>query len=80
MKIDTFNHIMPPAFIERLTSFAPGFIIKVLRSIPTMHDVDARLRHIEPFEDYQQIPDGGEPGDRRLGRPAGHARVGPPAQ
>ena len=61
MKIDAFNHIMPPEFINRLEAFAPAFMIKVLRSVPTIHDVDARLRHIEPFEDYQQILAAGNP-------------------
>ena len=61
MKIDTFNHIMPPAFIDRLETFAPPFLIKVIRAIPTIHDVDARLRHVEPFNDYQQILAAGNP-------------------
>ena len=55
MKLDVFNHIHSVPFIERLEAFAPPYLIKAMRGISTLHDVDARLRHLEPFEDYCQI-------------------------
>lgn len=61
MKIDVFNHILPPEFLDRLSAFAPAHLIKAMRSMPTMHDVDVRLRHIEPVADYQQILSAGNP-------------------
>ena len=55
MKLDVFNHIHSVPFIEELEAFAPPYLIKAMRGISTLHDVDARLRHLEPFEDYCQI-------------------------
>ena len=55
MKLDVFNHIHPASFIERLASYVPDYLIKGMLGMTTMHDVDARLKHLEPFEDYCQI-------------------------
>ena len=55
MKLDVFNHIHPVSFIERLEAYVPDYLIKAMLGMTTMHDVDARLKHLEPFEDYCQI-------------------------
>lgn len=55
MKLDVFNHILPVPFLDRLEAFVPSYLINAMRGLETMHDVDARLRHLEPFEDYCQI-------------------------
>ena len=55
MKIDVFNHIMTADALDRIAAFCPPHFPKILAGIPTMLDVDARLRHIEPFEDYSQV-------------------------
>ena len=55
MKLDAFNHIHPVSFIDQLEAFAPAYLIKAMRGIRTLYDVEARLRHLEPFEDYCQI-------------------------
>ena len=55
MKLDVFNHIHPTSFIDQLEAFAPAYLIKAMRGITTLYDVEARLRHLEPFDDYHQI-------------------------
>ena len=53
MKIDVFNHIMTADALDRMAAFVPPHFVRVLSGISTMLDVDARLRHIEPFDDYR---------------------------
>lgn len=55
MKIDVFNHIMSADALDKLAAFVPPHFVRVLNGIPTMLDVDERLRHIEPFDDYRQV-------------------------
>lgn len=56
MKLDIYNHVFPVPFFERLqevmTNHGP---IKRWLNIPVLYDVDARLRMMETFGDYQQI-------------------------
>ena len=40
---------------EKMAAFVPPHFVRILSGIPTMLDVDARLRHIEPFDDYSQV-------------------------
>ena len=57
MKIDVFNHILPPPFFERLqrVTINRGAIKRWLH-IPFLHDVDVRFRMLEEFGgDYRQI-------------------------
>ena len=55
MKIDIFNHIFPVPFFERLEQFLPKGPIERWKTIDTLYDVDARLRMMDGFDDYQQI-------------------------
>ena len=56
-KLDIFNHIMPPAYFDRMMAVAPDFadIGKRMRSIPMLVDLDVRFRVMDRFDDYQQI-------------------------
>ncbi|MPZ60302.1 MAG: amidohydrolase family protein [Propionibacteriales bacterium] len=58
LKIDTFNHIFPVEYFEKMNDVAPGLedIGKRVRNIPVLVDVDARLRMMEEFGDeYVQV-------------------------
>ncbi len=55
MKLDIFNHIFPPPFFARLEELLPSGPIKRWKTIPTLYDIDARLRMLDEFGDYQQI-------------------------
>ena len=58
LKIDVFNHLLPVKFFERLNEINPNMtdIVKRMRNIPALHDVDLRLRQLEEFgDDYRQI-------------------------
>lgn len=56
MKIDVFNHVFPVPFFERLEEFLPKAPLeRWKKSIPTIYDMDARLRMMDEFDDYAQI-------------------------
>ena len=55
MKVDIFNHIFPPPFFARLEELLPKGPIERWKTIETLYDVDARLRMLDEFGDYQQI-------------------------
>ena len=57
MKIDTFNHIFPKPFFERLQAVAVNKgAIKRWLNIPFLYDVDVRFRMLEEFgDDYRQV-------------------------
>lgn len=55
MKLDIFNHIFPPPFFARLEELLPKGPIERWKTIETLYDVDARLRMLDEFGDYQQI-------------------------
>jgi aminocarboxymuconate-semialdehyde decarboxylase len=55
MKIDVFNHILPTAFLDRFQDYVPAELLDGFKSLATIYDVDARLRMLERFDDYQQI-------------------------
>ena len=56
MKLDVFNHILPKAYFERLTEIIPdkGMLERYPR-LPELWDIDAHLRAMDDFDDYQQI-------------------------
>ena len=46
MKIDIFNHVLPPPLLERFATFMPGPPVKRWQSIKTLYDVDVDVsRH-----------------------------------
>jgi predicted TIM-barrel fold metal-dependent hydrolase len=56
MKIDAFPHIFPKAFFDRMVDVAPDKgAIKRWLHIPVLWDLDARLRMMDEFGEYQQI-------------------------
>ncbi len=56
MKLDIYNHIFPLAFFEKMQEVMPDHgPIKRWLNVPVLYDVDARLRMMEEFGDYQQI-------------------------
>jgi uncharacterized protein len=55
MKIDVFNHVFPPEFFEKVEGLMPDAAVKRWKSIETIHNMDARNRMLEQFDDYQQI-------------------------
>ncbi|MFQ5693638.1 MAG: amidohydrolase family protein [Nitrospinota bacterium] len=56
MKLDVYTHIFPLAFFERMKEVAPDKgAIKRWLNVPVLWDVDARLRMMEEFGEYQQV-------------------------
>ena len=56
MKLDIYNHIFPRAYFERMQEVISNKgPIKRWLNIPVLYDVDARLRMMETFGEYQQI-------------------------
>jgi len=56
MKIDIFPHIFPKAFFERMLEVAPDKgAIKRWLHIPVLWDLDARLKMMDEFGEYQQV-------------------------
>ncbi|CAN0446937.1 unnamed protein product [Discosporangium mesarthrocarpum] len=55
MKIDVFNHVFPTEFFEQIEGLMPDAAVKRWKSIETIHNMDARLRMLDEFDDYQQI-------------------------
>jgi aminocarboxymuconate-semialdehyde decarboxylase len=57
MYLDVFNHFMPKAIFERLSELVPGHIaLSAFPELPTLWDVDARLRMLDEFDGLQQVP------------------------
>jgi predicted TIM-barrel fold metal-dependent hydrolase len=55
MKIDVFNHVFPPEFFEQVEGLMPDAAVKRWKSIETIYNMDARLKMLDEFDDYQQI-------------------------
>jgi len=54
--IDVFNHFMPRSILERLSSLVPGHVtLSAFPELPTLWDVEARLRMMDEFEGLQQV-------------------------
>ncbi len=70
MKLDAFNHILPHDFYERLKGCVRDpAAITYLEGVPTLWDLDARLRMLDEFDDYQQVLCLGQPTIESLGDP-----------
>jgi len=57
-KLDAFNHFYPERYFKRMLELTPVHkdMGKRTRSIPMLHDLDARLRVMDRFgDDYQQV-------------------------
>jgi predicted TIM-barrel fold metal-dependent hydrolase len=57
LKIDVFNHIFPKAYFEKMLSVSPKGkdILKRMREIPAVVDLDERFRIMDRFEGYVQV-------------------------
>ena len=57
MKLDIFNHFFPKAFYDRMIELSPKGkdINKRVREVPSIVDLDKRLRIVDQFPDYQQV-------------------------
>ena len=69
MKLDVFNHVFPEVFIETLEETMPKRAVARWRSIETLWNMDARLRLLDEFGDYQQIVSMSQPPIDVLGGP-----------
>lgn len=56
MRLDAFTHLFPPAYFTRMQDFITNKgAVKRWLNLPTLWDVEARLRMIDSFGDYQQV-------------------------
>ena len=70
MYLDVFNHFMPSAIFERLAELVPGHIaLSAFPELPTLWNVDARLRMMDEFDGLQQVLSLANPPIEVLGRP-----------
>ena len=55
--IDLFNHYLPPEFYDRIISLGGNaHMLNRARKMPAMSDLNYRLRLMDTFEGYQQVP------------------------
>jgi uncharacterized protein len=72
MKIDAFCHILPRAYaqsIEQLDSATAANIRARIAGVPSLIDLDLRMRQLEEFDNYQQIISLPAPAPEDLGSP-----------
>ncbi len=70
MKIDVFTHFVPPGLADFLERFPVGrAAVPRWRRLPTLVDLDARLRLLERFDDLVQIPSLANPPIEAFGTP-----------
>jgi predicted TIM-barrel fold metal-dependent hydrolase len=56
MIIDMFNHFMPQRYLDRLAPLIPGQpAVTLFPRLKTLVDVDARLKLLDEFGDFQQV-------------------------
>src|SRR5579871_2513801 len=56
VKLDIFPHIFPRRYFDKMVEVAPDRgAIKRWLNIPVLYDLEARLKMMEEFDDYQQI-------------------------
>ena len=56
MRLDAFTHLFPPRYFQRMQELIPNKgPIKRWLNIPTLWNVEERLRMIDSFGDYQQV-------------------------
>lgn len=69
--IDIFNHFMPKAIFDRLSALVPGHVaLTAFPELPTLWDIDARLRMMDEFDGLQQVVSLANPPIEALGPPA----------
>jgi aminocarboxymuconate-semialdehyde decarboxylase len=57
MVIDIFTHVFPKPALDKVLELNPniGWMGPRVLGVPQLHDLDARFRVMDEFEDYQQI-------------------------
>ena len=55
MKIDVFNHVFPNEFFEAAEKLMPVRSVKRWKSMEELYDMNARMKVIDKFDDYQQM-------------------------
>ncbi|HZR68020.1 MAG TPA: amidohydrolase, partial [Burkholderiales bacterium] len=56
MILDVFNHFMPKSIFDRLAQLVPGHVaLSAFPELPTLWNVDARLRMMDEFGDLQHV-------------------------
>jgi aminocarboxymuconate-semialdehyde decarboxylase len=55
MKIDVFNHVFPEEFFEAAEKLMPAAAVKRWKAMPELYDMQARMKVLDQFDDYQQI-------------------------
>ena len=76
MKLDVFNHILPPAYFDRLKAVIPDKrMLGRYPLLPTLTDVEARFRMMDAFDDYRQVLSLANPPLEALGSPAESAEL-----
>jgi aminocarboxymuconate-semialdehyde decarboxylase len=70
MIIDIFNHFMPKSIFDRLATLVPGHVaLSAFPELPTLWDVDARLKMMDEFGDLQHVLSLANPPIEMLGPP-----------
>jgi uncharacterized protein len=68
--LDIFNHLMPAAYFERFKTLAPDLpAATMFPRLRTLWDIDARLRLLDQFGEYQQVLSLANPPLELLGPP-----------
>jgi len=71
VKIDVFNHILPPRYFARLKEIVPDkAMLRRWEGIPTLWDIDRHRRLVEAYDDYQLVLSLSNPPIEVLGTPA----------
>ena len=70
MILDVFNHFMPKSILDRLSAIVPGHVtLTLFPELPPLWDVDARLRLLDKFGNFQQVLSLANPPIESLGPP-----------
>ena len=70
MIIDIYNHFIPQPIWQRLGDLIPGHVaLKAFRELPTLYDIDARLKLLDGFPDMQQVLSLANPPIEMMGPP-----------
>jgi hypothetical protein len=69
--IDAFCHFFPPRLFEKMSRTAGGTrdIGKRMQGVPTIYDLDGRLKMMDEFDDYAEILSLGLPPLDAMGPP-----------
>ena len=70
IKIDAYNHYLPPAYIELLKTHAKDSgIVKRMTSIRVLWDIEARVEMLKQWPQLRQVLTLGLPHPEGLGEP-----------